>query len=474
VRPHLDGLAAYLHHAIDAHAPLGAVFRAVLMSCSFAEAQAIAAPVIDRLVSLDRHWDCFLSARAALTLGQPAIAAPIFRNLAPRVESESLNSWLRALCLLSRSEAALSSLPSASAPLPDAILASFYHALTGLQVSGVGGSHGRTSSKKKGGGRSFQQAFVQLRVEFLGSAFRVLACLSELPRSAFTRPSPKEIEAGRLRLASEQVARCVASLHSVALAYAHLAHCHFDIDNLSLDTLEVHQEVAQTAAWAASLMARELNPQMSSLVQLQALPVINRSPGSAQVSGEQAYIASLRGLCAGLTEHGARDSWDGWAVRLETFLRQVIRLPCSYPPFFFQARPVTDIKLAVSATVGEGVAATGGKQGLVVRVTGVLSQPPSAKRTVTHVEVEVVVCANARTGMNNRRGEEERKMGLQMPLTSSGSSFAGAVVVELWGPARYSVSLAPMLTLTDNLHTRWLHSAVPPRPVILDVRPERA
>jgi len=101
-------------------------------------------------------------------------------------------------------------------------------------------------------------------------------------------------------------------------------------------------------------------------------------------------------------------------VRLETFLRQVIRLPCSYPPFFFQARPVTDIKvnpchalapcqsqaltmllawgwvntwqLAVSATVGEGVAATGGKQGLVVRVTGVLSQPPSAKRTVTHVE----------------------------------------------------------------------------------------
>jgi len=255
------------------------VFRAVLMSCSFAEAQAIAAPVIDRLVSLDRHWDCFLSARAALTLGQPAIAAPIFRNLAPRVhlhpaalsalarsqntptkvESESLNSWLRALCLLSRSEAALSSLPSASAPLPDAILASFYHALTALQVSGVGGSHGRTvsmpllllsfffltrggvqSSKKKGGGRSFQQAFVQLRVEFLGSAFRVLACLRELPRSAFTRPSPKEIEAGRLRLASEQVARCVASLHSVALAYAHLAHCHFDIDNLSLDTLEVY------------------------------------------------------------------------------------------------------------------------------------------------------------------------------------------------------------------------------------------
>jgi hypothetical protein len=43
--------------------------------------------------------------------------------------------------------------------------------------------------------------------------------------------------------------------------------------------------------------------------------------------------------------------------------------------------------LAVSATVGEGVASTGGKQGVVVRLTGLLSQPPSAKRTVSHVEV---------------------------------------------------------------------------------------
>ncbi len=41
----------------------------------------------------------------------------------------------------------------------------------------------------------------------------------------------------------------------------------------------------------------------------------------------------------------------------------------------------------MSATVGEGVASTGGKQGVVVRLTGLLSQPPSAKRTVSHVEV---------------------------------------------------------------------------------------
>jgi hypothetical protein len=65
-----------------------------------------------------------------------------------QVESESLYSWLRALCSLCRAEAALSSAsqqPSTgggASPLPDAVLGSFYHALTALQASGVGGSQG--------------------------------------------------------------------------------------------------------------------------------------------------------------------------------------------------------------------------------------------------------------------------------------------------------------------------------------------
>jgi hypothetical protein len=70
------------------------------------------------------------------------------------------------------------------------------------------------------------------------------------------------------------------------------------------------------------------------------------------------------------------------------------------------------------------------------------------------------------------KNAEERKTRLQMALENK-SSFAGATVVELWGPANYSVSLGSTLTLTDALHARWLHSAVPPRPVLLNVAPGR-
>lgn len=466
VRPHIRDLAAYLNHAVDTHAPLGAVFRALLMACSAAEAQELAAPVVARLADSGRYWDCFLSARAALALGHPALAAPVFRDLAPRVESESLYSWLRALCSLCRAEAALSSAsqqPSTgggASPLPDAVLGSFYHALTALQASGVGGSQGH--SKR---GKGFQQAFVHLRTEFLEGAFRLLTCLRELPLAPFAYPSAEEVAAGRFHLLSEQAGRCAASLRNTALAYAHLARCQFDIDDLSLATLQAQQEVAQSAAWAASQLARELNPQATA-----PQPSIARSTAGTQILTPNAYTATLRKLCVGVSTK-ASDAWDGWAERLGAFLRQVVGLPCAYPPFFFQARPATDIKLAVSATVGEGVASTGGKQGVVVRLTGLLSQPPSAKRTVSHVEVTVVM-RKAHHGKSADKGGEERKMQVQMALEHK-SSFAGTTVVELWGPAHYSVSLGSTLTLTDTLHARWLHSAVPPRPVLLNVPPAR-
>jgi hypothetical protein len=78
----------------------------------------------------------------------------------------------------------------------------------------------------------------------------------------------------------------------------------------------------------------------------------------------------------------------------------------------------------------------------------------------------------AHHGKSADKGGEERKMQVQMALEHK-SSFAGTTVVELWGPAHYSVSLGSTLTLTDTLHARWLHSAVPPRPVLLNVPPAR-
>jgi hypothetical protein len=57
------------------------------MASSAAEAQELAAPVVARLADSGRYWDCFLSARAALALGHPALAAPVFRDLAPRVRT---------------------------------------------------------------------------------------------------------------------------------------------------------------------------------------------------------------------------------------------------------------------------------------------------------------------------------------------------------------------------------------------------
>lgn len=95
-------------------------------------------------------------------------------------------------------------------------------------------------------GKSFQQAFVQLRVEFLESMIRLQGCLRELPLSAFSRPSPQEIEAGSQHLVSKQLVQCSQLLRATALGYAHLARCHFDIDELSLATLQAY--------------ARRLNP----------------------------------------------------------------------------------------------------------------------------------------------------------------------------------------------------------------------
>jgi hypothetical protein len=124
--------------------------------------------------------------------------------------------------------------------------------------------------------------------------------------------------------------------------------------------------VAQSAAWAASQLARELNPQATA-----PQPSIARSTAGTQIltpnvpharhrtaphdtccettdacvpSSRQAYTTTLRKLCAGVSTK-ASDSWDGWADRLGAFLRQVVGLPCAYPPFFFQARPATDIKV---------------------------------------------------------------------------------------------------------------------------------
>jgi hypothetical protein len=89
-------------------------------------------------------------------------------------------------------------------------------------------------------GKGFQQAFVHLRTEFLEGAFRLLTCLRELPLAPFAYPSAEEVAAGRFHLLSEQAGRCAASLRNTALAYAHLARCQFDIDDLSLATLQAY------------------------------------------------------------------------------------------------------------------------------------------------------------------------------------------------------------------------------------------
>jgi hypothetical protein len=62
------------------------------------------------------------------------------------------------------------------------------------------------------------------------------------------------------------------------------------------------------------------------------------------VSYRQTYTTTLRKLCAEVSTK-TTDSWDGWAERLGAFLRQAVGLACAYPPFFFQARPATDIKV---------------------------------------------------------------------------------------------------------------------------------
>lgn len=65
----------------------GAIFRAILVACNFAQAQEIVSPLVKQLATMGRYWECFLCARAALALGHPALAAPIFRDLTPRVIS---------------------------------------------------------------------------------------------------------------------------------------------------------------------------------------------------------------------------------------------------------------------------------------------------------------------------------------------------------------------------------------------------
>jgi hypothetical protein len=233
--PHLDLLVQHLTDEANQKLPsvsdkvASCLFKAC-QSGTNEEQQVVlqAIQAIDKKFSgSQRGWERFLIARSAACHGFHFVSSDIFLELSEQVESVPLHYWLKSLGLFSSTEHWISS-NKLQQPLTTGVTM-LLDSLTLLKAA-----------KLKTVEFTFQEKYLTLRQQFL---LAVVGLLADLP----------------ILLATKNMSCCpsVETFHNVAEEY-HLLRCSFfDLDQSSIELLELNQIVCCLLIFATQVFLRK-------------------------------------------------------------------------------------------------------------------------------------------------------------------------------------------------------------------------
>jgi len=422
-------------------------FRSSTTSNTMSSVTTELLPLIQDLLDRSKDWHLFRIARLAVVFGFHKIALEIFSALSLKVSSELFYFWMSGLHILSSAEFAISNDQS----LSEEVLLSLYNAKdlikAGISVTSPMG---------------FQLSFITLKIDFLETVKQIISLLVDI--SSFEHDDPHNDQVSRT------VKLYVSKLCKLHKEFGVLGQCYFDIDQTSLDVLEVNQMnclVMVSLIYALvnftdkNYRGRKFESIFKEMWEMQGGYQFEQNQNKC--SGYSPFAHSFSLVAHVLLNHlGAQilpqsqevenkskepKELSFWTQRVRSTIFDVLSSTSFYPPYFFRMKPGIEIKLTTSlqssTTTKDGVVVKQGC-GLVVKISGLILNHVHIKRKIKHLSllVKKIYHENGQTTV-----VESENL-----VTPMNNSFTSSCLLDFTQCGNYTLSFSSTIIDIHNHH----------------------
>lgn len=361
-------------------------------------------------------WLAFKIARQATRLGCHLTASEYFKLLSTEVASEKYYFWLNSLHEFTSAESALLELPEES---------KFQETISCLSTSvqlyqkGIGCLKAASTPSHP---LQFQQSFIRLRCDWLQ------ACSSLVTSLVTSRTCPPPAIAPALAAANSQellkcghlamqMQQCYNQLQTLASRFTQLYRVSFDADPKTLSQIQLMQRQCFLLMHTVDFLILNNPTYMGSKSYLPLETLSSFEEISKEKTLQDVHSSSTREILKNLKQ--VLQSTEGQLIShfhtnciLDSCL-SLLKLPFTFPRYFFQALQSTTIKLALSPppkSSGEPTLLSTDTQ-LVMKIEGVIQHGPKPGlfRKVAQVCLVVSASCSTKTAPKSQESNHQSK-----------------------------------------------------------------